>query len=307
MAPSDLHPPCGQGMPALTQASKASTNFSCESGGGLRSAPGAQAQRTRGSAFMCSMTSSPLRLPPFRSGSFICSQILLPRPAFPQHGHRCKVPGRYARNETISRVRRLMTRLALLRGRAVAVLPADDQRLMKDLQIRLPGRLVLMAIDASRMHDDAGDGIEQRRSRRRRGFAAAAGCDGYEDDERQKAGAVTAVPGSPIPPGFSKLRTRCTSIAGASLIRSVRTSWKLDCCTRPFSIVTSPHKAPLIPKMIPPSICALTVSGFTTVPQSTAQTIRCTRISPALLAASCPAFTCARVAPASLPRRPRNA
>src|SRR5438445_13826859 len=264
---------------------------------------------------MCSMTSSPLRRPPFRSGSFICSQILLPRPAFPQHGHRCKVPGRYARNETISRVRRLMTRLALLRGRAVAVLSADDERLMKDLQIRLPGRLVLMAIDASRMHDDAGDGIEQHRSRGRRSFAAAAGCDGYEDDERQKdthdvsphaerscfssgslrmrlpvaaktalasAGAVTAVPGSPIPPGFSKLRTRCTSIAGASLIRNVRTSWKLDCCTRPFSIVTSPHKAPLIPKMIPPSICALTVSGFTTVPQSTAQTTRCTRTSPPL-------------------------
>src|SRR5207245_3249242 len=114
------------------------------------------------------------------------SQILLPRPAFPQHGHRCKVPGRYAGNETISRVRRLMTRLALLRGRAVAVLSADDERLMKDFQIRLPGRLVLMAIDASRMHDDAGDGIEQRGSRRWRRFAATAGGDRQEDHERQK-------------------------------------------------------------------------------------------------------------------------
>src|SRR5438105_349864 len=89
-------------------------------------------------------------------------------------------------------------------------------------------------------------------------FAAIAGGDRQGDHERQKdthdvspqaerscfsrgslrmrlpvaaktalasAGAVTAVPGSPIPPGFSKLRTRRTSIAGASLIRSVRTSW----------------------------------------------------------------------------------
>src|SRR2546425_12707544 len=36
------------------------------------------------------------------------------------------------------------------------------------------------------------------------------------------AGAVTAVPGSPIPPGGSRLRTRCTSIRGVSFIRSVR-------------------------------------------------------------------------------------
>src|SRR6267143_4250065 len=239
---------------------------------------------------------------------------LLLRPAFPQHRQRRELPGRHTRHEAISRVRRLVTGLALLRGRAVAVLSADDERLMKDFQIRLPGRLVLMAVDAPRMHDDAGDGIEQRRIGHRSGLAATAG-DRQDDDERHKdahgvspqaerswrtrgsfrirlpvaaktalasAGAVTAVPGSPIPPGFSKLRTRCTSIAGASLIRSVRTSWKFDCCTRPFSIVTSPHKAALIPKRIPPSICALTVSGFTTVPQSTAQTTRCTRTSPAL-------------------------
>src|SRR5947208_4473152 len=37
--------------------------------------------------------------------------------------------------------------------------------------------------------------------------------------------------------------------------------------------LTSPHKGPVIPKMIPPSTCALTVSGLTTVPQSTAQTM----------------------------------
>src|SRR5216683_3323986 len=84
------------------------------------------------------------------------------------------------------------------------------------------------------------------------------------------AAAVTAVPGSPIPPGASRLRTRCTSIAGASLIRTTRTSWKLDCSTRPFLSVTPPHSAPPIPKMIPPSICAFTVSGLTTTPQSTA-------------------------------------
>src|SRR6266700_1940370 len=95
------------------------------------------------------------------------------------------------------------------------------------------------------------------------------------------AGAVTAVPGSPIPPGASLLRTRCTSIAGVSLIRSTRTLWKFDCSTRPFLSVTSPHNAPPMPNTTPPSICALTMSGFTTVPQSTAQTTRCTRTSPA--------------------------
>src|SRR6516165_11778885 len=63
------------------------------------------------------------------------------------------------------------------------------------------------------------------------------------------AAAVTAVPGSPIPPGASRLRTRCTSMAGASLIRMTRTSWKLDCSTRPFLSVTPPHRAPLIPKI----------------------------------------------------------
>src|SRR6266851_2130449 len=95
------------------------------------------------------------------------------------------------------------------------------------------------------------------------------------------AAAVTAVPGSPIPPGASRLRTRCTSMAGVSLIRMTRTSWKLDCSTRPFLSVTPPHRAPLIPKTIPLSIWAFTVSGFTTVPQSTAQTTRWTRTSPA--------------------------
>src|SRR5215813_15417514 len=57
------------------------------------------------------------------------------------------------------------------------------------------------------------------------------------------AAAVTAVPGSPMPPGASRLRTRCTSMAGASLIRMTRTSWKLDCSTRPFLSVTPPKGA----------------------------------------------------------------
>ena len=68
-------PPCGQGMPARTHASKASTKSLCESGGMVRPAPGAHAHKTSGSVFMCSMTSSPVRRAPFRPGSFICSQI----------------------------------------------------------------------------------------------------------------------------------------------------------------------------------------------------------------------------------------
>src|SRR5438128_413207 len=39
-------------------------------------------------------------------------------------------------------------------------------------------------------------------------------------------------------------------------------------------MVISPHSAPVIPKTMPLSIWALTISGFTTVPQSTAHTTR---------------------------------
>jgi len=48
-------------------------------------------------------------------------------------------------------------------------------------------------------------------------------------------------------------------MAGASLIRMTRTAWKLDCSTRPFLSVTPPQRAPLIPKIIPPSIWAFTL------------------------------------------------
>src|ERR1700738_374413 len=250
---------------------------------------------------------------------------LLLGPAFPQHGQGCQFPGRYAGHKAVGRVRRLVACLAGLCGRAVAVLAADDQRLMKNFGVRLPWRLILMAIDASRMHDDARDRVEERRIGGWGRFAATAGGDRQEDDERQKdahgpspqakrswrssgsfrtrlpvaaktalasAGAVTAVPGSPMPPGGSPFRTRCTSIAGVSLIRSTRTLLKFDCSTRPFWSVASPYKAPPIPNTMPPSICAFTVSGFTTVPQSTAQTIRCTRTSPDFDTAT--SATCAR-------------
>src|SRR5712671_1970998 len=46
--------------------------------------------------------------------------------------------------------------------------------------------------------------------------------------------------------------------------------------------------------MAPPSICAFTVSGFTTMPQSTAQRSRCTRTSPESDAAT--SATCATYA-----------
>src|SRR2546425_1113373 len=85
--------PGWHGMPARTHTSRAATNASCASGGTDRSLPGAHAQRTSGSTFMCSMTSSPVRWPPFRAGSFICSQICaLVRPShFMDNGARCQV------------------------------------------------------------------------------------------------------------------------------------------------------------------------------------------------------------------------
>src|SRR5690349_22762691 len=86
------YPPCWHGMPARTHTSRAATNASCESGGTDRSLPGAHAHRTSGSTFMCSMTSSPVRRPPFRAGSFISSQICrLVRPShFMDEGARCQ-------------------------------------------------------------------------------------------------------------------------------------------------------------------------------------------------------------------------
>src|SRR5262249_1610516 len=65
----------GRAFPALTHTSNASTNLSCESGGVVRPVPGDQAHSTSGSVFMCSMICSAVWRPPFRAGSFICSQI----------------------------------------------------------------------------------------------------------------------------------------------------------------------------------------------------------------------------------------
>jgi hypothetical protein len=81
-----------------------------------------------------------------------------------------------------------MARLTALRRRALAILSADDERPVDDLQIRLPRRFVLVAVDASRMHDDAGDRLKQLGIRRRHfcGCAAAASREGQKDGERQE-------------------------------------------------------------------------------------------------------------------------
>src|SRR3989441_12453358 len=47
-------------------------------------------------------------------------------PAFPLHGQRGEVPGRYPWHKAVGAVGRLMARLARLGGRAVAVLSADE-------------------------------------------------------------------------------------------------------------------------------------------------------------------------------------
>jgi len=87
---------------------------------------------------------------------------LLGTAAFPKHRKRREVPTGNTRHEAIRRVRRLVARLALLCGRAVAVLSADDEREMNSARIALPRRLVLMAVDAPRVHEDAGYRIESR-------------------------------------------------------------------------------------------------------------------------------------------------
>src|SRR5258706_1061885 len=80
-----------------------------------------------------------------------------------------------------------MTRLARLRGRAVTVLSADDEGLMNDPGVGLPGRLVLVAIDAPRVHDDARDRVERRRrGGRGRPFAAWASDDPQDEDTQRE-------------------------------------------------------------------------------------------------------------------------
>ena len=69
----------------------------------------------------------------------------------PLHRQGCQVPARDARNETVGCVRRLVACLTLLGGRAVAILPTDHEWLMKDGSIRLPWRIVLVAVQASRV------------------------------------------------------------------------------------------------------------------------------------------------------------
>jgi isoquinoline 1-oxidoreductase beta subunit len=126
---------------------------------------------------------------------------------------------------------------------------------------------------------------------RARGVALMEGYDTYMAmvaEVSMKDGApvvhkVTAVAGSPMPPGFSVLLTKTISICGASLLRISRYLSKLVCCTRPLSTVMSPHSAALRPKMMLDWICASTVSGLTMRPRSAAVTTRCTTGSPSFI------------------------
>src|SRR5262249_58400849 len=79
---------------------------------------------------------------------------LLLAPAFPQHGQGREVPVLNARHKPGGRVRRLMAGLARLRGGAMAVFAADNERHMNGPGIALPGRLILIAVYASRVHYD---------------------------------------------------------------------------------------------------------------------------------------------------------
>src|SRR3984893_3152954 len=98
----------------------------------------------------------------------------------PLHRQGCQVPGRDARNDTVGCVRRLVACLTLLGGRAVAVLPTDHEWLMKDGSIRLPWRIVLVTVHASRVHDDARYRIELRRAC---GLRCGAGAESREQKE----------------------------------------------------------------------------------------------------------------------------
>src|SRR5258708_26203608 len=84
-----------------------------------------------------------------------------------------------------------------------------------------------------------------------------------------KAGAAGGNPGWPttliLGPPSARINT---STAGISLMRSMRLLWKLDWTDRPFSKVTASLVAATRAITMAPSVWALTISGFTTVPRS---------------------------------------
>ena len=94
------------------------------------------------------------------------------------------------------------------------------------------------------------------------------------------AGASGGTPGSPRPPSAAPERMNSTLMLGASASFGIGRSWKLLCATRPSAIVTSLNSAADRPKTMPPSTCAVAVSGLMTSPQSTAAHTRCTLTRP---------------------------
>ena len=94
------------------------------------------------------------------------------------------------------------------------------------------------------------------------------------------AGAIVAVPGSPMPPGASPLGTMCTSTFG-----------RLVDAQDLVGVEVALLDAAVLERDLPVQGCGqpvhdaalhlrVTVSGLTTVPQSTAQTTRSTRTLP---------------------------
>src|SRR5882762_4303377 len=102
------------------------------------------------------------------------------------------------------------------------------------------------------------------------------------------AGAIAGNPGSPIPPGAASLSTMCTYVSrGAEFMRATGNESKFDCSIAPFAAVISPHRAILAPITAAPSNWFRAISGFTTVPASSAESTRVICTFPASLICTC--------------------
>src|SRR5215472_12236587 len=118
-----------QGIPALIQSSRTSTNFLMRERGSRAPArgPGPEDERLRLHVLDDLLSRATAAVA--RRVLDLFADLLL-APAFPQHGQGCEVPVLDARHEPVGRVRRLMAGLARLRGGAMAVLSADNERHM---------------------------------------------------------------------------------------------------------------------------------------------------------------------------------
>lgn len=148
-------------MPWSAQTRRAATSSALDSGGWLRPAPGSHAQSTRGvgghvvdDLSACAPVAVACRV--FQ----LAADIARVEP-LPVHAGGRQVPVLGARNTPVGRVAGLVAGHTVLARGAFAVWPAHHVLGVPDTQIRLAGCFGLMAVQATRMHQNTRHGGEQ--------------------------------------------------------------------------------------------------------------------------------------------------